>query len=544
MLLAAIGRWGLRETLSRADGMFALAVWDREQRCLHLARDRMGEKRLYVGHAGGDLVFASTLSALRRHRAWCGTIDRRALNEFLRFGYIRRPRSIYGAIIKLPPRQILSLRSSCCKLEDPSDLASRLTRYWSLEQTAAAGLMQPLPACEERIVDTVEQVLADSVARRMVADVPLGAFLSGGIDSSLVVALMQRAASRPVRTFTIGFDATGFDEAPFAEVVARHLGTEHTVLYVTGADALAQVPRMATVYDEPFADSSQIPTLLLSQLTRRHVTVALSGDGGDELFSGYDHYRVAAQLWRYFGRLPVPLRLGLGRTARALPARLWDGLGNSGRRLGIAVPELGYRAHRFAERLMASSFNDFYANMVAVAPAADALVLGLERPLAPESLVPDVLLEQRRRMMYRDQVDYLPDDVLAKVDRASMEVALEVRVPLLAAAVVELAWRLPMAALWRDGAGKWVLREILHRYVPASLVDRPKQGFGVPLRQWLCGPLRAWAGDLLAEERLRRQGLLAVGPVQRLWQAHLSGYADHGYALWALLMLQGWLDQD
>lgn len=543
VLLRAIDQWGLTEALRRADGMFALALWDRERRCLRLARDRIGEKPLYVGRAGSEVIFGSTLAALRAHAAWRGSIDRVAVAELLRFGYIRAPRSIYDGVIKLPPGRILTLHLSHWPSFDPVRLDDSLECYWSLDDAAAQGLAQPLSDEQETILDQVEQTLATSVAERMVADVPLGAFLSGGVDSSLVAALMQQAADAPVQTFTIGFDVAGFNEAPHAHAVARHLGTQHTDLYVTGADALAEVPGMAGIFDEPFADPSQVPTVLLSRLTRRHVTVALSGDGGDELFSGYDRYRDGQQVWHAFGRIPAPLRRGLCAVGRALPAPVWDALGRVGWPLGSHIPELGRRAHRFAERLMADGFDDYYANLVAVAPAARALVRGLEGSPTHETLVPAGIAGHRRRMMFRDQVDYLPDDILCKVDRASMAVALEVRVPMLGRSVVELTWRLPMSMLWRHGGGKWVLRQILYRYVPASLVDRPKQGFGVPVAAWLRGPLREWAEDLLAEERLRRQGLLVAAPVQRLWRAHLAGRGDHGLDLWALLMLQAWLDQ-
>ena len=541
VLLSAISQWGLQEALAKVDGMYALGLWDRQRRELSLARDRIGEKPLYIGRVRDGLIFSSELTAFGQHGDWRGSIDHDAIASFLRFSYIRGPQTVFSQALKLPPSHILTIDiegAASASLDDL--LRDRLRCYWSLSDVALSGSLDPLQGDEASVLERVEDELLTSVRDRMIADVPLGAFLSGGVDSSLVVALMQRVSARPVKTFTMGFDEPAFDEAPHANAVAHHLGTDHTELYVTGEDALDMVPRMATVYDEPFADASQIPTLLLTQLTRRSVTVALSGDGGDELFYGYGRYANAERLWRYLGRVPYFLRRGMAQAVFWIPPRIWDAVGKTGRPLGRGIPELGHKLYRFATRASAAGFDEFYANMLSVWPGGDAVVLGQNSDRVGPAL-PD-LRGFQSRMMFRDQTDYLPDDVLVKVDRASMAVSLEVRVPLLARRVVELAWSIPPHMRWRGQQEKWLLRTLLYRHVPREIVDRPKQGFGPPLAHWLRGPLREWAQDLLSEDRLSRQGLLDTSAVQRLLKAHLNGNADHGYPLWAVLMLQNWLD--
>lgn len=539
-MLAGFSRWGISGTLGRLIGMFAIAVWDHEHRQLILARDRMGEKPLYYGQLPcGDFVFGSELKALRAHPRWQAEIDRNALALYMRHNAVPAPHSIYRGIFKLMPGHWLTLKPG----EVPQPQA-----YWSLEAVAKAGREQPSRLSDAEATGRLESLLKQVIGSQMVADVPLGAFLSGGIDSSTITALMQAQSTRPVRTFSIGFDADGYDEAVHAKAVAAHLGTDHTELYVSPADALAVIPRLPTLFDEPFADSSQIPTFLVSQMARRHVTVALSGDAGDELFAGYNRYLLADRVWHKLSRIPVPLRQAAAALALQISPAGWDRVRDVA---AMAKPSLrnhaafGDKIHKFAGSVLPSrSIDEMYRALVSHWQRPSELVLGSVE--ASSQLDSHSLLERDaspiEQMCLLDQLTYLPDDILAKVDRAAMACSLETRVPFLDHRVVEFAWQLPMSMKLRDGQGKWLLRQVLYRHVPRELIDRPKQGFSVPLDQWLRGPLRDWAENLLAPERLRSQGLLNVAQVRAKWQEHVDGRRNWQHLLWDVLMLQAWID--
>ena len=542
VLLAAVEAWGLEGALRRCVGMFAFALWDRRERALWLVRDRMGEKPLYYGWVGGALAFASELKALRRVPGWTGRVDRGALALFMRHAYVPAPWSIHEGVRKLPPGCVVrfDLRSAPGSWPEPRP-------YWSLLDAVRAGLADPLPEEPETCAEAVEEVLRRSLAGQMVADVPLGAFLSGGIDSSAVVALMQDMGDRPVRTFTIGFHEAAYNEAEDAARVARHLGTDHTELYVTPREAMDVIPRLPEIWDEPFADASQIPTFLVSRLARAHVTVALSGDGGDELYGGYSRYVWALGLWRRIRRLPAPARRGLASAIEVVPPMAWERL------FGLLGPVLpprlrqrnpGTKMHKLADVLRKGSLAEVFLKLTSHWDEPTVAVRGAQEPAtvlsdpARQPALPTFL----ERMMYLDGVTYLPDDILVKVDRAAMAVSLETRAPFLDHRVVETAWRVPVSLKLRDGKGKWLLRRILHRYVPPALVERPKMGFGVPIEDWLRGPLRDWAEALLEEARLRREGYLNPAPVRRIWREHLAGRGSWQYWLWDVLMFQAWLE--
>lgn len=539
VMLAAFEEWGVRHAVERFVGMFAFAVLDRRERLLYLVRDRLGEKPLYYGWAGDTFLFASELKAMRTHKAWRGAINRNALALYMRYGYIAAPQSIYEGVAKLLPGAILTL-----PLRGAQESALTVTRYWSAQAVAEAGLIAPFDGNETEAANILEDLLRNAIRGQMVADVPLGAFLSGGIDSSTIVALMQAMSRRPVQTFTIGFNEKGYNEAVHAKAVARHLGTEHTELYVTPQDAMAVIPQLASIYDEPFADSSQIPTFLVAQLARRHVTVSLSGDAGDELFSGYTRYELGQSLWARINRLPAGSRKTLARALRAAPVGAWDGL------LKVAAPLLnrqhqltGDRLHKLADALDAPSPASLYRQLVSIWKETAALVPGSAES---QTAFDDAELVRNiggfaERMMLVDLVSYLPDDILVKVDRASMRTSLESRVPFLDHRVVEFAWQLPMAMKRRKGQGKWLLRQVLDRYVPRDLVERPKMGFSVPISNWLRGPLRDWAEALLDERRLRDEGLLNVAMIRQAWSEHLSGKRNWQYSLWNILMFESWL---
>lgn len=539
-LLAAISAWGLEKTLQRCIGMFAIALWDREKLTLTLARDRLGEKPLYFGWQGqGDnavFLFGSELKALRAHRAFKAPINRDALALYLRHNYIPAPHSIYQGIHKLIPGSWLTV-----SLAEP---IAEPRRYWSaLDASTAAVKHGHLALSPEQAVNELESLLKSAVSQQMMADVPLGAFLSGGVDSSTIVALMQAQSSRPVKTFTIGFHEAGYNEAEHAKAVAAHLGTDHTELYVTPQQAMDVIPRLATIYDEPFADSSQIPTFLVSALARQHVTVSLSGDAGDELFSGYTRYLVASGMWSRLSRIPMPLRKAAARSITAIAPDRWNAL------LGWLPSQrfrnrVGDKMHKGAGALGCPNIDSLYHTLVSHWTEPARLVPGSHEP---STLLtgdrPDLRgLDPVERMMALDLMTYLPDDILAKVDRAAMAVSLETRVPLLDHRVVEFAWRLPQSLKMRDGVGKWVLRQVLYRHVPQHLIDRPKMGFGVPIDTWLRGPLRDWGDALLDESRLSREGFFDPAPIREKWNEHIDGRRNWAYHLWDVLMFQSWLE--
>ena len=540
-LLAAIDAWGIRGALERSVGMFAFGLWDKSERSLTLARDRLGEKPLYYGRqrVGGPFLFGSELKALAEHPQFRRDVDRGALTLLLRYNYIPAPFSIYQGIRKLPAGTILTLRDDA---EEPA-----IEEYWSGAAVAEAGIADPLDIADEEAVSALEERLERAIGRQMISDVPLGAFLSGGLDSSTVVALMRKLSDRPVKTFTIGFNEVGFNEAEHAKAVARHLGTEHTELYVTAAEARSVIPKLPDIYDEPFADASQIPTHLVSALARQHVKVSLSGDGGDELFGGYNRYLLTSQLWGKISAFPRPLRAVAARAMTAVPSAAWTRFGNAARGVlpQIAqVNRLGDKVHKGAPLLHSGSVAELYGGMLSLWRDPEAVVIGAnEPPSHATGASPSYSsLSEIERMMALDLLGYLPDDILVKVDRAAMAVSLETRVPFLDHEVVEFAWRLPFRQKIRGGQTKWILRQLLFRHVPKELIERPKMGFGVPLGEWLRGPLRSWAEALLDERRLRTEGYFRPEPIRRMWETHLKGLLDEQYRLWGILMFQSWLD--
>ncbi|HEY7685127.1 MAG TPA: asparagine synthase (glutamine-hydrolyzing) [Gemmatimonadales bacterium] len=539
VLLAAVSAWGVEAALQRFNGMFAFALWDREHRTLHLARDRAGEKPLYYGWMGDTLLFGSELKALHAHPAFRGEIDRNALASFFRRGYVPGPYSIYLGIQKLPPGTFLTLRG------DRPVAGIAPVAYWSAREVAERGVAEPFGGSAAEATEQLHELLRDAVKIRMESDVPLGAFLSGGIDSATIVALMQSQSPTPIKTFTIGFHDSKDNEANQAAAVARHLGTDHTELYVTPAEALAVIPRLPILYDEPFADTSQIPTFLVSELARQRVTVSLSGDAGDELFAGYRRHRLGSAIWRGIRLLPLPLRRAVaaalspngnhpGSLAHTIN-RLTRGL--TGKR------SLTERLRQTADILPAQSTEAVYHYMMSYWKHPTEVVRGAREMLLPATdpkQWPNLRGVPEHTMMYLDLVAYLPGDILVKLDRASMGVSLEARVPLLDHRVIEFAWRTPLSFKLRGGVGKWVLRQVLDRYVPRHLVERPKHGFHMPIATWLTGPLRDWAEALLDERRLRDEAVLEPKVIRQKWAAHLSNETRWDYDLWTVLMFQAW----
>jgi asparagine synthase (glutamine-hydrolysing) len=534
-LLEGFTTWGVERTLRMTRGMFAFAAYDTRNRELILGRDRFGEKPLYYGWQGGALLFGSELKALRAFPDFNAVIDRAAVAAFMRYSYIPAPRSIYAGIFKLPPGTVLTLRHA-------ADMDARPIAYWSAQEVARAGIANPFAGSEHEAVDELDRQLREAIELQRLADVPLGAFLSGGVDSSVIVSLMQAQSTERVRTFSIGFEDQSFNEAEHARSVAEHLGTDHSSLYVTEAELRDVIPRLSSLYDEPFADSSQIPTHLVSRIARQRVTVCLSGDGGDELFGGYPRYSWTRRLLGY----PTLLRMLGGHLAGALSARTWNVLYRMSR--ARAPGSLRGRApgdgvHKLAALLKMATEEDLYLQQHAV--WKDPAAVNLSR-LDGDDLRPvwrslSDLPEIEQRMMLFDMLTYLPDQILCKVDRAAMGVSLETRVPFLDPRVVEFAWRIPTDLKFRHGVGKWILRQLLYRYVPQSLVDRPKAGFSMPVDTWLRGPLRDWAEDLLSESTIDAAGLLDARAVRHLWQEHLSGVRNWQHPLWSVLILHSWL---
>ncbi|MFW2439327.1 MAG: asparagine synthase (glutamine-hydrolyzing) [Arenicellales bacterium] len=542
VLLAAVEAWGLADALTRFTGMFAIALWDKKQRVLSLARDRIGEKPLYYGWQGGSLLFGSELKALRVHPDWQNNINRNALALYMQHNYVPAPYSIYQDIHKLTPGTFLHIPHST----QPGVLPTPVP-YWNMKDVAESGVRNPVDLTDEKAIDTLDSLLRESIRNQMVSDVPLGAFLSGGYDSSAVVALMQAESTQQIKTFSIGFHDEAYNEADHAKRVASHLGTEHTELYMTPEQAMDVIPRLPYLYDEPFSDSSQIPTFLVSEMTRQYVTVALSGDGGDELFAGYDRYFFANSFWNKTGRIPYPLRRVLASGIKGLnPAMLssllrWisPDLSSFG---GQGSPE--DKLHKGAELLMFRRFEGLYHGLISHWKDTANLVLGAEEALTQltDSSQWAELADCMQRMQYLDAVSYLPDDILVKVDRAAMGVSLETRVPFLDHRVVEYAWSLPQHLKVRNGEGKWILRRVIDKYIPSTMMDRPKMGFAVPIDSWLRGPLRDWAESLLNEHRLREEGFFNPSPIRKKLAEHMSGERNWQHHLWDVLMFESWLE--
>ena len=534
VLLEAIAAWGVDKALRASAGMFAIALWDRTERTLILARDRLGEKPLYFGWSNNSFLFASDLAAMQKHPSWTGEIDRDALALMMRFNHVPAPHSIYRGIRKLQPGTYLVL--------GPNDREPREHVYWDAFQIAAQGLKDPFAGDAGEATLEVEALLRQALNGQMLADVPLGAFLSGGVDSSTIVALMQDMSSTPVKTFTIGFEEDSHNEADHARFVARHLGTDHRELMVSTRDAQAVIPKLPAIYSEPFADSSQIPTFLVSQLARRHVTVSLSGDGGDELFSGYRRYDLADRVWPKLQKLPRAMRKGVTRLIESASPATWDKLGEIPGRLmpqKLRPQQLGDKLHKAARILALNDADEAYDALVSHWSDPSEIVVGAAKTVA-SSQIDLGQASPVRRMMFRDMTGYLPDDILVKVDRAAMAVSLESRVPLLDHRLVEFTWRLPVEILRKNGQSKWPLRQILYRHVPRHMIERPKTGFAIPLADWLRGGLRPWAEELLSGAALTRRGDFHALPIRTLWEKFVRGETSSQEQLWNVLMFQAW----
>jgi asparagine synthase (glutamine-hydrolysing) len=539
-LLASFDAWGIENTIKKAIGMFAMAVWDKQDRTLTLIRDRLGEKPLYYGWQGNDFLFGSELKALKVHPSFQGEIDHGSLALLMRHNCIPAPYSIYQNIKKLLPGSLLTI-----SLQNRD---AQAVQYWDALQVVASGLANPFTGSPEDSVNALDKLLSHAVGQQMMADVPIGAFLSGGIDSSTIVALMQAQSSRPVHTFTIGFNEAEYNEAEHAKKVARHLGTDHTELYVSEQEALDVILKLPSLYCEPFSDSSQIPTFLVSQMARQHVTVSLSGDAGDELFGGYSRYVRGDRLWSRLSKLPPGVRSALAKLLTGLPIQTWNCILDPLQFIlpaDLAKANMGAKLHKAATVINSKSSAELYRLLVSHWTDQDDLVLGgteLNTILTDASLQPktDHFVHQ---MMALDMVSYLPDDILVKVDRAAMGVSLETRVPMLDHRIVEFAWSLPVNYKLHNGVGKWPLREVLYKYVPKELFERPKKGFSVPIDKWLRGPLRDWAEDLLSESRLRQEGYFNPLPIRQKWEEHLSGKVNWQYHLWNVLMFQAWVSE-
>jgi asparagine synthase (glutamine-hydrolysing) len=541
VLLACFESWNVKPTLSRLNGMFAFALWDRRERILYLGRDRLGEKPLYYGWMGGVFLFGSELKALRAHPRFEAEINRDALALSLRHSCIPAPHAIYRGVQKLLPGTFLGVTNTT--LANPAPVP-----FWSLRRIAEDAIADPFRGSEREAVEQLGILLRDAVRMRMLSDVPLGAFLSGGVDSTLVTSLMQAESSRPIKTFSIGFSEGEYDEARNAARVAQYLGTEHTELHVTPQEAMAVIPSIPAIYDEPFADSSQIPTFLLSRMARQHVTVGLTGDGGDEVFCGYTRHIWSHRLWKFIHAMPQTLRRAAAAALLSVSPEAWDSL------FHVFYPFLptamkhrlpGQKLHKLARLVALGSVESVYQTLVSHWNDPTGIVIGAVEPPTVITTPGDwaKLPQFTQQMMFLDTLTFLPDDMLTKVDRASMAVGLEARVPLLDHRVVEFAWRLPMSMKLRGHQGKWILRELLDRYVPRLLVERPKSGFSIPLDRWLRGELRDWAESLLSERRLREDGFFQVRPIREKWAEHLSGKQAWQHELWDILMFQAWWNE-
>ena len=536
VMLEGFSVWGIKTTIKKLNGMFALAIWDKQSEKITLVRDRLGIKPLYWSLQNGKFLFGSEMKALYAHPDWEGDINHNAIASFLRHNYIPAPHSIHKHVQKLQPGQILSVDRKLSK--EPV-----IEYFWTLEEAIRKGHENPFKGSDAELIDTLGDLLSDSVKRQMIADVSLGAFLSGGIDSSTVVSLMQKQSNRPIKTFSIGFEEEGYNEAQHAAIVAKHLGTEHTELYVSPEEALTVVPKLAHMFDEPFSDSSQIPTYLVSSMTKKYVDVALSGDGGDELFAGYNRYLQSIKIGNTIGRMPMFMRKGGAELIKCFSSEFWDSIFNF-------VPkskrpkQAGDKIHKLAS-VLCEDEDGFYRRLISHWANPENVVKFSTEPKGiiwaseTKELTPNFV----ERMRYLDMCTYLPDDILTKVDRASMALSLETRVPILDHRVVEFAWSISPERLIKNNQGKWPLRQLLYRHVPQSIIDRPKMGFGVPIDIWLRGPLKNWAEDLLNPSMIKKHGILNSAPIWQKWQEHLSGRHNWQYHLWDILMLQAWCEK-
>lgn len=537
-LLAAIAEWGIKKTLRNCVGMFSIAIWDKKKKLLTLARDRLGEKPLYYGWHKDTFMFGSELKALRSHPHFIDEIDRSSLTLFLRYNYVPSPFSIYKGIKKLTPGNFVQV-----SLDDKSN---SVIPYWSLEEIAIKGQNNTLNLSDDEACNLLNKSLGDAVEQQQVADVPLGAFLSGGVDSSLIVSLMQDRSTRPVKTFSIGFSESDFNEAKYAKAVAKHLGTDHSELYVSPAEAISVIPDLPIFYDEPFADSSQIPTFLVAKMASKDVKVSLSGDGGDELFGGYNRYVWSRSIYKKTNWLPKSSLNLISSAIQSVSPDNWDKFNNlctSVLPTKFRTSQMGDKMHKVASIMDFNSYWELYHGLVSQwSNPLDIVINGDESKMHPISKgIQSFDSDIEHFMMFADSKTYLPDDILCKVDRASMAVGLETRVPLLNHNIVELSWQLPLNMKIRDGKSKWLLRELLSRYVPNSLINRPKQGFALPIASWLRGPLREWAEELLDESRIKNEGYFNPEPIQNAWKDHLNG-KNMQNKLWGILMFQAWLN--
>jgi asparagine synthase (glutamine-hydrolysing) len=534
VMLAAIDRWGLNIALQKLGGMFAFVLWDKQEKQLHFVRDRLGKKPLYVGWAKGALVFGSELKVFHGHPDFKPSVNRDVLALYMRYGCVPAPFCIYDGVWQLPAGNRMTVDIETCAAG--ADLSALIAPYWHHPRIVEDARQKPKPESDAAALETFEHLLEDAVKQRMVADVPLGAFLSGGIDSSAVVALMQKFAAEKVKTFSVGFEAQGFDEAPFAAKIAAHLGTDHYELYLKPEDALNVIPKLPDIYDEPFADISQIPTYLVSKFAREHVTVALSGDGGDELLGGYNRHITAPMIWKRTAWMPAKVRQFIQNRVYARSMERWD-------KLVPQKPQFGERIYKAAAMLSHDNIEAAYVDLTSKWNDPAAVVLGATEPLdyMRDPAWQPAGLKPAEKMIYGDMLSYLPNDVLTKVDRASMAASLEARAPLLDHRLFEYAWQLPLDMKVRQGQGKWLLRQVLNKHVPAQMFERPKQGFAVPVEEWLRGPLRDWAEDLLDAHKLQQQGYFDVAMIRGAWERHLAGTGREAHKLWTVLMFQSWL---
>ncbi len=538
VLICAIERWGLNKTLPMLNGMFAFALWDRKHNKLTITRDRMGEKPLYIGWLNNKIAFSSELKAFNKIEGWRGSIDQNALSYLLRFGYIPAPLSIYQGIFKLPAATFLTLNNQDVGVIPTTEaFLNSCQCYWQLPDICQCKSPNKNKFNTNSVLPTLNELLLDSINLRMVADVPVGSLLSGGIDSTLVTTLMQKQSSKPVKTFTIGFNETEYDEAQFAKPLAKYLGTDHTEVILTAKDALEVIPNLPNIYDEPFADSSQIPTFLISKVASQHVTVALSGDGGDELFGGYHRYWIAQNIWKKLRLAPVSLRVKL---LKSLSHLIHPSNNPQINRLHNTIL---YRLWRLSTRLSADTFLCYYSNLLSMSLIQTTNFVW---PTGLPLLLSDKLIcdtwDIERQMMFIDQNAYLPDDILVKTDRASMAVSLELRAPLLDHRIVEFSWKIPRQLRRKGKTGKLILNHLLELHVPKDLINRPKKGFEIPIEQWLRGPLKNWMLDLLSPESLQKTDYFNYSKINLIMDSHIKGIADHGYTLWPILMFQSWLN--